>query len=115
MHELSLALNILDILQEQPACRAAAKVVAVHIQVGALSGVVKDALVSAYEIAREGTPYAGSRLKVTELPVRIRCAVCRREQPARSESLLCCAVCGEPATAITQGQELDVTHVEIEE
>ena len=38
---------------------AACKVSAVHLRLGALSGVVKDALLFSYEVACQDTPLAG--------------------------------------------------------
>ena len=57
MHELSIALSILDLAAEE-AERHGGRVAAVHLRLGPLAGVVKDALVSAYDLAREGTPLA---------------------------------------------------------
>ena len=38
--------------------RGNAQVEAIHLRLGPLSGVVKEALLSAYELAREATPFA---------------------------------------------------------
>ena len=53
MHELSIALSLLDLVEEE-AERRGVRVAAVHVRLGPLSGVVRDALVSAFELAREG-------------------------------------------------------------
>ncbi len=57
MHELSIALSILDIAEEEAGDRVG-RVAAVHLKLGPLSGVVKEALLSAYDLAREGTALA---------------------------------------------------------
>lgn len=67
MHELSIALSILDSLQEEIDQRGCAAPEAVHIRIGQFSGVVPDALVSAYELAAEQTPFARSRLVIEEV------------------------------------------------
>ena len=59
MHELSIALSIVDMAAEE-AERQGGRVVAVHLKLGPLSGVVKAALLSAYELAREGSPLPDS-------------------------------------------------------
>ena len=55
MHELSIALGIVDIAEEESGRRGGVAVLAVHVKLGPLSGVVKEALLSAYELARENS------------------------------------------------------------
>jgi hydrogenase nickel incorporation protein HypA/HybF len=66
MHELSIALSIVEGVTEELQERGGPKLHAVHLQMGSLSGVVKDALLFAYDVACEGTPLAGSRLVIAE-------------------------------------------------
>jgi hydrogenase nickel incorporation protein HypA/HybF len=68
MHELSIAMSIVELAEEE-ADRRGVQVNAVHLKLGALSGVVKEALLSCYEMACEGTPLERSRLLVEDVPV----------------------------------------------
>src|SRR5215813_4749159 len=113
MHELSIALSIVDLVLEEPAVAAGARVDAVRVTVGALSGVAKDALVFSYEIACQDSPLAGSRLIVEELPVLVFCTRCNGQQAVESPLSTCCAVCGMPAAEIVQGRELTVSSLEV--
>jgi hydrogenase nickel incorporation protein HypA/HybF len=70
MHELSIAMSILDIAHEEVERRGNPRVEAIHLRIGTLSGVVKEALLSAYELAAEQTPFAQSRLVFEEVPGR---------------------------------------------
>jgi hydrogenase nickel incorporation protein HypA/HybF len=112
MHELSIALALIDAACEE-ADRRGVRVLALHVQVGRLSGVVAEALLSAYELAREGTPLAQARLEIEETPVVMRCPGCG-ERPVASLLQLCCAECGAPATELIRGRELDLTALEVE-
>ena len=76
MHELSIAMSIVDLAEEE-AERHGGKVSAVHLRLGALSGVVKEALLSSYKMACEDTSLAGSRLIVEEVPILVLCAQCQ--------------------------------------
>ena len=78
MHELSIAMSIVELAEEE-AERRGVQVDAVHLKLGALSGVVKEALLSCYEMACENTPLQGSRLVVEEVPVVIFCSSCQRD------------------------------------
>ena len=69
MHELSIAMSIVDMAQEE-AERRNVQVDAVHLDLGALSGVVKEALLFSYGVACDGTLLEGSRLVVTDIPDR---------------------------------------------
>jgi hydrogenase nickel incorporation protein HypA/HybF len=112
MHELSIALSILDLAAEE-AERRGGRVVAVHLRLGPLSGVVKDALTSAYDLAREGTPLAGAELLVEEVPVAAWCPACAAERAPRFPPL-CCPTCGTPTPDVVRGRELEVVALEIE-
>jgi hydrogenase nickel incorporation protein HypA/HybF len=111
MHELSIALSILEMAQDEADARNV-RVEAVYLKLGGLSGVVKDALLSAYEIACEGTPLQGSRLIIDEVPVVIFCATCDKQHPISSLQSFCCPHCGTPSGDIVQGKELEVVALE---
>jgi hydrogenase nickel incorporation protein HypA/HybF len=113
MHELSIAMSILESLQEETDQRGLGPVEAIHIRVGALSGVVPDALQSAYELAAEQTPFADSRLVIEELPIVIYCAECSRNQVIASSGWLCCPVCRNPSSELVSGRELEISALEV--
>jgi hydrogenase nickel incorporation protein HypA/HybF len=114
MHELSIAMSIVDLAEEE-AERRCVQVEAVHLKLGALSGVVKAALLSCYEMACADTPLEGSRLLIEDVPVVIYCPSCRAQRPLSSVQLFCCPECGTPASEVVQGKELEVVALEIKE
>jgi hydrogenase nickel incorporation protein HypA/HybF len=114
MHELSIALSIVEVALEE-AARRSVQVDAVHLKLGALSGVVKEALLSCYEIACGDTPLQGSRLVIEDVPVVIFCPSCRAERPLSSVQLFCCSECGTPSSEVVRGKELEVVALEIKE
>ena len=115
MHELSIAMSIVEMAQEEAEQRGGVRVSAVHLKLGALSGVVKEALLSSYEMACDDTPLRGSRLVVEEVPVVIFCPRCQVQRPLCSVQLFCCAECGTPTSEIVQGKEIEVVALEIQE
>lgn len=66
MHELSIALSMIDMASEEVIRHGGARVTALHLKIGALSGVVKEALTFSYEIACQGTALEGSQLIIEE-------------------------------------------------
>jgi len=114
MHELSIAISIIELAQEE-AQRRGVEVGAVHLKLGALSGVMKEALLSCYEMVCDDTPLQGSRLVIEDVPVVIFCPSCREERLLNSVQLFCCPECGTPASAVVHGKELEVVALEIKE
>jgi hydrogenase nickel incorporation protein HypA/HybF len=114
MHELSIVMSIVELAEEE-AERRGVQVTAVHLRLGALSGVVKEALLGSYEMACEESAIKGSKLIIEDAPVLISCPRCKEPKPISSIQLFCCAECGTPASEIVQGKEIEVTALEIEE
>lgn len=114
MHELSIAMGIVDAAMDE-AQKRGVKVSAVHLRLGALSGVVKDALLFSYEVACQDTPLAGSQLIVEDVPVAILCSQCKEKRVLASVQLFVCPECGTPTMHILQGKELEVFALEVEE
>jgi hydrogenase nickel incorporation protein HypA/HybF len=114
MHELSIAMSIVEAALDEARQRRV-KVSGVHLRLGALSGVVKDALLFSYEVACEGTELQGSQLVVEDVPVVIFCLQCQREQTLDSVQSFCCPQCGAPSMDMRRGKELEVFALEIEE
>ena len=115
MHELSIAISLIEAAQEEMVKHHAASVTAVHLRVGALAGVEKDALLFSFGLAAEGTPLEGSQLIIEDVPVMVYCAACGVRRPIRSLQSFCCAACGAPAGEVVQGRELEVTALEIDQ
>ena len=113
MHELSIALSIIDLAEEQAQQLGAGRVLAVHLKLGPLSGVVKDALLASYEMAVEQSSIAGSKLVIVETDLRAYCPTCATERAVISPVEICCSECGTPTPRITSGRELEVVAMEI--
>ncbi|HEY7328938.1 MAG TPA: hydrogenase maturation nickel metallochaperone HypA [Gemmataceae bacterium] len=113
MHELSIALSILDLAEEEGQNRGG-RVTAIHVKLGRLSGVVREALESAFEMAREGTALAQAELVVDEVPLVIHCSACAADGTPDSAYELRCPTCGALTNEIVRGRELEVHALEIE-
>src|SRR4051794_23296774 len=114
MHELSIALGIVDVASEEAARLGDARVTAVHLRLGPLSGVAKEALLGAYELAREGSPLASAALVIEEVPVLVHCPDCGGPRPVVSLYQICCSECGAVTPQVVSGRELQVVALEVE-
>ena len=114
MHELSIALSIVEMAEQEALRRGGVQVTAVHLKLGALAGVVKEALRFSYGVSCEGTMLEGSELVIQESPAVVFCDKCEAERSLSSIQAFLCSVCGTPAAKVIGGQELELVAMEIE-
>lgn len=115
MHELSIAMSLVEAALEEAARHRIERIDAVYLQLGTLSGVVREALEHSYEIAVLDTPLAGSRLVIEEVVAEIECDTCGGPRLTESLQLFACAVCGTPGKRLLRGKELQIVGFEVGE
>ena len=113
MHELSIALSLVELASEEAGRLGDVRVEAVHVRIGPLAGVVVEALRFSFDLAAEGTAVDGARLEIERVPLVIRCAPCDAERDLPSAQHLRCPVCSEPAQEIVSGRELELRALEV--
>lgn len=112
MHELSIALSMIERITEEAEKHGGGAVEVVHLKIGVLSGVDGNALRSAYELACEGTELAGSKLAIHSVALLVYCPACGATHAPHVQEILC-PRCITPSQQILEGQELEVTALEI--
>ena len=112
MHELSIALSVLDIIRD--ACREnrLERVSAVRVRIGGATAIAAESLRFAFDCSKAGTPAAGATLEIEEVPIGGRCDDCGRDFTAAERYVLACPLCGGGSFRITQGDELQVVDLE---
>ncbi|HEX4956479.1 MAG TPA: hydrogenase maturation nickel metallochaperone HypA [Thermoanaerobaculia bacterium] len=114
MHELSIALSLVDTAAEAARNAGARRVVEVRVQIGVLSGVEAGALLFSYDLATQGTLLEGSRLILRELPLVVHCPTCDEDRELPGVQSFRCPVCDTPTGDLRQGRELALEALEIE-
>lgn len=112
MHELGIALSILEGAAEEIERQGGGQVCAVHLRLGPLSGVVPEALMFSYQLASEGTPLEGSALVIKDVPIRVFCETCNAEREPVSNQRLHCATCHGEECRVVSGDELELAALE---
>jgi hydrogenase nickel incorporation protein HypA/HybF len=115
MHELSIAVSLIEIACEEAESLGAGRVSAVHLRIGRLSGVACDALRFSFEVAAAGTMVADARLVIDEVPVAVYCNACDREEQIAEPWLLQCPTCGTPTPEVLRGREMELRAIEIDD
>lgn len=113
MHELALALSIAEIAEQEARRHGGGRVETIHVRVGPLAGVFKEALLTAFPIAARGSAVEGARLAIEDVPLVVYCPVCRAERTVDPDGWLRCPVCRSPAPEVRQGKELEVAALEL--
>ncbi len=113
MHELSIAISMIDQIIEESESHGGLEVEVVHLRLGVFSGVDKDALLFSYELVCDGTRLQGSRLQIEMIPLVIYCEVCQKERIPPSLYQLCCPECQSPGQKIVSGREIEVASLEV--
>ena len=113
MHELAVCQALMAQVEAIASREGAARVMAIALRIGPLSGVEPGLLAHAFPLAAAGTRAADAELRIEALPVRVRCSGCGAESEAAPNRLLC-AVCGDYHTRLLSGDELLLASVELE-
>lgn len=114
VHELSIAMNIVEIAEEHARADGANKVTLVALRVGTLSGVDTAALETAFTVAREGTMLAEAELDIERATPRFGCPECSVEfESDDPHGTASCPRCGAPGHLSEVGTELDVRYLEV--
>jgi hydrogenase nickel incorporation protein HypA/HybF len=113
MHELSIAISLVDLAAAAARGAGAERVEVVRLRLGALSGVVAEALAFGFDVAAGGTIVAGARLEIERLPLIIYCASCASPAELADTTSFRCPRCGRPSADIRQGRELELASLEV--
>lgn len=113
MHEMSLAQAIVTMVAARARAEGAAAVRRIGLSVGALGHVEPEALTFCLASAVRGTLLEGAAFEVATPPGRAFCFDCAHEVTiaARGQP---CPGCGGHALRVAGGDDLRVTHMEIE-
>lgn len=112
MHELSIATNIVEIVERNLPAGQVVPVLRVSVKVGRLAGVVTDSLEFCFQAATAGTRLEGATLAIESVPVTLRCGDCGRTSEI-DDIAFACPSCGSLGVSLEAGTELQVTEVEI--
>jgi hydrogenase nickel incorporation protein HypA/HybF len=114
VHELALCQGLLRQVEQVAFSHGANAVERIRLKVGRLSGVEPPLLERAFEIARFGTVAQNATLEIETGPIVVACDQCGASGAAAVNRLLCPA-CGDWRVRVTQGEELVLQSIDIEE
>jgi hydrogenase nickel incorporation protein HypA/HybF len=113
LHEISVALSLLEGVESKALEEDIHRVSAVHVRIGALSGVVRDALLFSWDVVTAETICEGSELRVEDVPLVVYCERCGDERAPRPGTGLLCPCCGTISPRIVRGREMQLVAMEV--
>lgn len=108
-----MALSLLEGIESTAAEQGIDRVYRVHVRIGALSGIVRDALLFSWDVVTAQTICEGSELRVEEIPLVIYCPHCAGERAPLPGTGLLCPQCAAVSPQIVRGREMDLVSVEV--
>ncbi len=115
MHEAAIAQGVIDEvwrLRDEGAWSG--RLVSVDLRIGKLTAVVPDYLAFCFEALTKDTDLEGVRLTWQDVPVKGVCHLCGQTSEFSKVGFLCLA-CGSPSVEISQGRELLIDSLEVED
>jgi hydrogenase nickel incorporation protein HypA/HybF len=114
MHEVSLAVSILGIVEEYAAKTGFNKVNSIRLSFGRLTCIEPKTLEFAFKVQSEGTRAAAAKLIFEVLPVEIHCLSCGTDSQTEKYSATC-PKCGGGEILVTGGkQDLKMIDMEVD-
>ncbi len=112
MHELSLVMHLLEVVEEQARQESFQRVSALDVEVGELAAVELEAFRHCFEVASTGTVAEGAALHLVCAPGSACCRACaaRFHLPELGRP---CPRCGSTRLEIVSGRELRLRALEV--
>jgi len=116
MHEYSIAEELINTLLDQVNEDKLSNTEIVHLEIGELQVISREALTQAFKVVTEGTLLEGAKLSYEDVPIIVRCEDCGFQGEVNYEDdfslhfsvpVLSCPECGSTVDII-QGNEMAV-------
>lgn len=115
MHEVSIALGMVDELMRIARRNNAEKITHVKLKIGKMSGIVTDSLIFAFDAVKLDHPLLSTaEISVEEVPLVYECNECRKQIETDALSFPSCPACGSYNVKIVSGEEQHIASVEVE-
>lgn len=110
---MSLAESVLQAMEDAARSQHFHKVLAVRLEIGALSGVEPEAMRFCFDAVVRGSLAEGAQLDILSLPGTGWCMACAKTVPMR-EVFGECPECGSVQMQVTGGTEMRIKDLEVE-
>ena len=113
MHELSIALGIVKIAEDESRKAKAKAVKSIELEIGSMAGIEMDSLDFAWPVAVKDTVLEHANREIDLIPAKAKCLECQTEYDIE-HIFDACPSCNSYFKDIFQGKELRVKALEVE-
>lgn len=112
MHELSVAQNIIEMVQQHVPPPQWKDVATVRVKIGAVAGIIPDSLEFSFQAITSNSSFSHVRLVTERIPFRVQCHSCRAVTE-NEDGFALCGECESADTHILSGTELQLAEIEL--
>ena len=113
MHEASIAISLIKTVSDLCQQEGYNSIESVRIKVGKAAGILPDALLFAFDIAKAGTLASQAELIIEYIPLGGFCRECGSELESEERYIFSCPDCKSSRIKITRGDELQIVDMEV--
>ena len=113
MHEMSIALSLLDIIRDEMLKNNAKVLKSVRVHIGQLTAIVPDSLSFCFDVMTKGTELEGAKLILEIIPLVGHCYSCDKDFQI-DDYAFACPYCQSTDIKVISGEELSVVEMEVE-
>ena len=114
MHELSIAQNIISIVQEHLSEEQKFSVKYVRVKIGKLTNILTDSLIFGFDALTRETNLEGVVLEVEHIPLTVKCEGCGKST-SLDNYIFQCPFCQSTSISVVSGNELMVSEIELDD
>jgi len=115
MHELPVTKSILNICLKHAMSYGVQKIMAIHLEIGAMSDLEDEWMQQYFDYVSKGTLAEGAKLKIKRIPVVMRCNACgeKFEVDVKDMAGIRCPKCNaEKNYTLVSGKEYHIKNME---
>ncbi len=112
MHELSIAVNIVDLVTDEVKKSGGKFVTEIELEIGSMSGIILEALEFAMEEAVKNSPLEKAKVRYHELQAEAKCSKCENIFEV-DDFFAVCPKCGSFETDISKGKDLKIIKIKL--
>jgi hydrogenase nickel incorporation protein HypA/HybF len=112
MHELSVAQEIINIVNSYLPDNNSTGAKSVKVKVGKLSNILNDSLTFCFEALTNESHLKGAKLEIVDVPVKVLCLNCSKESEIENP-VFACPMCSYTKLKMISGMELQIDEIEL--
>lgn len=114
MHELTLCYQTHELIVQQASAQKAERIVAVWLEIGALSCVELESLKFCFDLVCQETIADGCQLNISQQTASAWCDDCKKNVSIKNAFIATCSLCGKPLIKVDADDKVWVKKIQVE-